>query len=47
MKNKLLAFKIEEFKSRMGRIRSRMEKKEIDLMLINTPVNFLRKLFVK
>lgn len=31
VENKLLAFKIEEFKNRIGRVRSRMEKKKIDL----------------
>jgi len=39
VKNKLLAFKVEEFKNRIDRVRSRMEKKKIDLMLINTPEN--------
>lgn len=39
MKNKLLTFKVEEFKNRIDRVRSRMEKKKIDLMLINTPEN--------
>ena len=39
MENKLLAFKVEEFKNRIDRVRSRMEKKKINLMLINTPEN--------
>lgn len=39
MENKLLTFKVEEFKNRIDRVRSRMEKKKIDLMLINTPEN--------
>jgi len=39
VKNKLLTFKVEEFKNRIDRVRSRMEKKKIDLMLINTPEN--------
>jgi Xaa-Pro dipeptidase len=39
VENKLLIFKVEEFKNRIDRVRSRMEKKKIDFMLINTPEN--------
>ncbi len=39
MKNKLSTFKVEEFKNRIDWVRLRMEKKKIDLMLINTPEN--------
>ena len=39
MESKLLAFEIEEYKTRVERTRARMGKKKIDLMLINTPEN--------
>ena len=39
MESKLLVFEIEEYKTRVERVRARMGGKKIDLMLINTPEN--------
>jgi len=39
MEIKSSAFEIEEYKTRIKRVRARMEKENIDLMLVNTPEN--------